>query len=96
MKAQNHFIILLYDFPLRFLPKDLIEILIVKNIDMTTIKTKNYPIEYAYSIAIENIASLLQANQQNGLGEDEVDKRIALYGLNSYKEQKKKVFFYYL
>lgn len=60
---------------------------------MTTIKNKNYPIEYAHSIAIENIASLLQANQQNGLSEDEVDKRIEAYGLNSYKAQKQKSIF---
>jgi len=60
---------------------------------MTTIKTKNYPIEYAHSITIENIASLLQANQQNGLSDNEVDKRIKSYGLNSYKEQKQKSIF---
>jgi len=60
---------------------------------MTTIKTKNYPIENAHSITIENIASLLKANQQNGLSDDEVDKRIEAYGLNSYKEQKQKSIF---
>ncbi|MEO5602565.1 MAG: HAD-IC family P-type ATPase, partial [Cyclobacteriaceae bacterium] len=53
-------------------------------------KIKEYPIENTYSIAIEKIVSLLQANQQNGLDEADIDARIKKYGLNQYQEQKQK------
>jgi Ca2+-transporting ATPase len=57
-----------------------------------TIKSINssYPIEFPYSEDVEKIAQLLQANQQNGLTEQEVQNRIVEYGLNSYKAQKQK------
>jgi len=50
----------------------------------------SYPIEYPHSEDIEKIAQLLQANQQSGLTEQEVQKRIKQYGLNGYKAQKQK------
>ena len=50
----------------------------------------SYPIENAYTLAAENITQLLRANLQSGLNEDDVEKRIEVYGLNSYKEQQKR------
>jgi len=50
----------------------------------------SYPIEFPHSGDIEKIAQLLQADQQRGLTEREVLKRIEEYGLNSYKAQKQK------
>ncbi len=49
-----------------------------------------YPIEFPHSEGVEKIAQLLQANQQSGITEQEVQKRIEEYGLNSYKAQKQK------
>jgi Ca2+-transporting ATPase len=58
-------------------------------------KNKNsfYPIEFPHSEDIEKIAQLLQANQQSGLTEQQVQKGIKDYGLNSYKAQKQKSIF---
>lgn len=53
----------------------------------------SYPIEFPHAEEEEKIAQLLQANQQNGLTEQEVKKRIEEYGLNSYKAQKQKSVF---
>ena len=55
-----------------------------------------YPIEFPHSEDIEKIAQLLQANQESGLNEQEVQKRIEEYGLNSYKAQKQKNVFFIL
>ncbi len=60
---------------------------------MKTIEGTTYPIENTYSVSTEEIARLLQANQQNGLSEDDVNKRIEAYGLNRYTEQKQKSIF---
>jgi len=50
----------------------------------------SYPIEFPHAEDVEKIAQLLQANPQSGLTEQEVQKRIEEYGLNSYKAQKQK------
>ena len=50
----------------------------------------SYPIEFPHAEGVEKIAQLVQANQQSGLTEQEVQERIKDYGLNSYKEQKQK------
>ncbi len=55
--------------------------------------TNNSPIEYPHTMEIENIFQLLNTNQQHGLNEAEVEKRIETYGLNSYKAQKQKSLF---
>ena len=57
-----------------------------------TMKSINssYPIEFPHAEDVEKIAQLLQANPQSGLTEQEVQKRIEEYGLNSYKAQKQK------
>lgn len=60
---------------------------------MTKPENITYPIEYACSSDAEKITQLLHANQQTGLGEDEVAKRIEAFGLNSYKAQKQKSIF---
>jgi Ca2+-transporting ATPase len=60
---------------------------------MTKPENITYPIEYACSSDAEKITQLLHANQQTGLDENEVTKRIEAYGLNSYKAQKQKSVF---
>ncbi|HPH46474.1 MAG TPA: cation-translocating P-type ATPase [Chryseolinea sp.] len=60
---------------------------------MKTLDGNTYPIEDTYSVLTDEIAQLLQVNQQNGLTKDEVNKRIDAYGLNQYTEQKQKSIF---
>jgi len=52
-----------------------------------------YPIEFPHSLDVENISQIIHANQQSGLTEPEVQKRILAYGLNGYKAQKQKSIF---
>jgi len=56
-------------------------------------KAEDYPLGKTYSIPIEKIISLLQADQQNGLAEADIESRIKKYGLNQYQEQKQKSVF---
>jgi len=56
-------------------------------------KTKSYPISNALSLPIDDIVNRLQANQQNGLSENDITKRIKKYGLNRYEEQKQQSIF---
>ncbi|REG78374.1 cation-translocating P-type ATPase [Algoriphagus antarcticus] len=53
----------------------------------------SYPIEFPHAEDVEKIAQLIHANQESGLTEQEVQKRIKEYGLNSYKAQKQKSIF---
>jgi len=52
-----------------------------------------YPIEFPHSLDVENISQIIHANQQSGLTEMEVQKRILAHGLNGYKAQKQKSIF---
>lgn len=54
---------------------------------------KTYPIKFAHSLPIENINDILQTNQPTGLSESDIAKRIKMYGLNRYEEQKQKSIF---
>jgi len=56
-------------------------------------KTKSYPISNALSLPIDDIVGRLQANQQHGLSQSDIAKRIKTYGLNCYEEQKQKSIF---
>ena len=50
----------------------------------------NSNIKNAQTISADDTAKLLDANLVNGLSENEVNKRIAKYGLNSFTQQKQK------
>ena len=54
----------------------------------------SYPIEFPHAEDVKKTAQLLQTNQQSGLTEQAVQKRIKEYGLNIYKAQKQKNIFF--
>ncbi|WP_339686595.1 cation-transporting P-type ATPase [uncultured Nonlabens sp.] len=56
-------------------------------------ENNSYPIKFPHAEDIEKIAQLLQANQQSGLTEQQVQKGIKDYGFNSYKAQKQQSIF---
>ena len=64
-----------------------------KSEGLATTKSAHYPIKNAYLQPIENIIDNLKTNQQYGLSEIDIDKRIKTYGLNKYEEQKQKSIF---
>jgi len=53
-------------------------------------KNRSYPIEYPYLENVEKIAQLFQTDIERGLTEEETQKKIEEYGLNSFKAQKQK------
>ena len=57
---------------------------------MTTSKNISYPVDRPYSVSTEEIARKLQSDLKLGLSDTEGIKRIGIYGLNSYKEQKER------
>jgi len=60
---------------------------------LATPKLVHYPIKNTSSLSIESIIDTLKSNQQNGLNEDDIAKRIKTYGLNKYEEKKQKSIF---
>ncbi|QEM03568.1 cation-transporting P-type ATPase [Mucilaginibacter rubeus] len=52
--------------------------------------TMKYPIDQPFSLTVEEVAKLVQANTVEGITYYEAKKRSRVYGLNSYKTQKQK------
>ncbi|WP_431200615.1 cation-transporting P-type ATPase [Mucilaginibacter sp. P25] len=49
-----------------------------------------YPIDQPFSLTVEEVAKLVQADTAEGITYYEAKKRSRVYGLNSYKTQKQK------
>jgi Mn-dependent DtxR family transcriptional regulator len=50
---------------------------------MAALNSIIYPIENTHSTKVDDIAKLLDVNQQTGLKESSINERITKYGLNS-------------
>ncbi|MFD1256623.1 cation-translocating P-type ATPase [Mucilaginibacter terrae] len=49
-----------------------------------------YPVHHPYSLAAEDVVLQLQTHINNGITQNEANKRVKTYGLNIYKAQKQK------
>ncbi|MEO7216536.1 cation-transporting P-type ATPase [Mucilaginibacter sp.] len=49
-----------------------------------------YPLNQPFSLPVDDVANLLQANTIEGITHHEAEKRSHTYGPNSYKTQKQK------